>query len=231
MDLEKLTDRARGFLQAAQTIAAREHQQRITPAHLLKALLDDEQGMAAGLISAAGGDAKAAQAAVDALVAKIPSVTGSGATSAPGVDGDTMRVLDQAGEVAEQAVLVPPVEAHAIVVTGVEPVLLLGRLPVVERQNRALDEPSRLPHLLLHALGRPWPRHGPGQDHLPIPGRQPARNPGARDGLRRGAALGHGTVGRRRRALQWLAAGVAMVTLGAYLLAVFTGPVTRIIAF
>ena len=42
MDLEKLTDRARGFLQAAQTIAVREHHQRITPAHYLKALLDDE---------------------------------------------------------------------------------------------------------------------------------------------------------------------------------------------
>ena len=58
MDLEKLTDRARGFLQAAQTIAVREHHQRIAPAHLLKALLDDEQGMAAGLIDAAGGDAQ-----------------------------------------------------------------------------------------------------------------------------------------------------------------------------
>ena len=51
MDFEKLTDRARGFLQAAQTIAVREHHQRIAPAHLLKALLDDEQGMAAGLIA------------------------------------------------------------------------------------------------------------------------------------------------------------------------------------
>ena len=56
MDFEKLTDRARGFLQAAQTIAVREHHQRIAPAHLLKALLDDEQGMAAGLINAAFGD-------------------------------------------------------------------------------------------------------------------------------------------------------------------------------
>ncbi|MES2000964.1 MAG: ATP-dependent chaperone ClpB [Pseudomonadota bacterium] len=103
MDLEKLTDRARGFLQAAQTIAVREHQQRIAPAHLLKALLDDEQGMAAGLIDAAGGDGKAAKREADALVAKIPSVTGSGATSAPGLDGDTMRILDQAGEIAKKA--------------------------------------------------------------------------------------------------------------------------------
>src|SRR6476659_6777851 len=103
MDFEKLTDRARGFIQAAQTIAVREHHQRIAPAHLLKALLDDEQGMAAGLIQAAGGDAKAAQREADALVAKIPSVTGSGATSAPGIDGDTIRILDQAEQVAKKA--------------------------------------------------------------------------------------------------------------------------------
>ncbi len=103
MDLEKLTERARGFLQAAQTIAVREHHQRIVPAHLLKALLDDEQGMAAGLIEAAGGDAATARREADALVAKIPSVTGSGATSAPALDGDTMRILDQAGEVAKKS--------------------------------------------------------------------------------------------------------------------------------
>src|SRR5438046_1990563 len=103
MDFEKLTDRARVVLQAAQTIAVREHHQRIAPAHLLKALLDDEQGMAAGLINAAGGDAKAAQREVDQLVAKIPAVTGSGATQAPALDGDTIRVLDQAEQIAKKA--------------------------------------------------------------------------------------------------------------------------------
>src|SRR5947208_3788491 len=103
MDFEKLTDRARGFLQAAQTIAVREHHQRIAPAHLLKALLDDEQGMAAGLIEAAGGDAKAAKREVDLLVAKVPSVTGTGATQAPGIDGDTIRILDQAEQIATKA--------------------------------------------------------------------------------------------------------------------------------
>ncbi|HET7816251.1 MAG TPA: ATP-dependent chaperone ClpB [Sphingomicrobium sp.] len=103
MDLEKLTDRSRGFLQAAQTIAARENHQRIAPAHLLKALLDDEQGMAAGLIEAAGGDPRTARREADALVARIPSVTGSGATQAPGIDGDTIRILDQASEVAKKA--------------------------------------------------------------------------------------------------------------------------------
>ena len=104
MDFEKLTDRARGFLQAAQTIAVREHHQRIAPAHLLKALLEDEQGMAAGLIEAAGGDAEGrASEKSTQLVAKIPAVTGSGATQAPGIDGDTIRILDQAEQIANKA--------------------------------------------------------------------------------------------------------------------------------
>ena len=56
MNLEKFTDRAKGFLQSAQTVAIRMSHQRIGPEHLLKALLEDEQGMASGLIKAAGGD-------------------------------------------------------------------------------------------------------------------------------------------------------------------------------
>ena len=103
MDLDKLTDRARGFLQAAQTIAVRENHQRITPAHYLKALLDDEQGMAVGLINAAGGDGAMARREVDAIVAKEPAVTGSGATSAPGIDGGLLRILDRAQEIATKA--------------------------------------------------------------------------------------------------------------------------------
>ena len=103
MDLEKLTDRARGFLQAAQTIAVREHHQQIRPAHYLKALLDDEQGMAARLIEEAGGDGKIARREADALVTKIPTVTGSGATSAPGIDGDLIRLLDQAQAISTKA--------------------------------------------------------------------------------------------------------------------------------
>lgn len=58
MNLERFTDRAKGFLQSAQTVAIRMNHQRIAPEHMLKALLEDEQGMAAGLIQAAGGDAK-----------------------------------------------------------------------------------------------------------------------------------------------------------------------------
>ena len=103
MDLEKLTDRSRGFLQAAQTIAVRENHQRITPAHYLKALLDDELGMAIGLINAAGGDGAMARREIDAIVAKEPAVTGSGASSAPGMDGGLLRILDRAQEIAAKA--------------------------------------------------------------------------------------------------------------------------------
>jgi ATP-dependent Clp protease ATP-binding subunit ClpB len=95
MDVEKFTERARGFLQAAATIAIREFHQRITPEHLLKALLDDEEGAAAGLIRAAGGDPKAALAGVEAELAKQPKVQGSGAGQ-PQLTPELVRVLDAA---------------------------------------------------------------------------------------------------------------------------------------
>ena len=103
MDLEKFTDRAKGFLQSAQTVAVRMNHQRITPEHLLKALLEDKEGMAAGLIKAAGGDAPTAVREVDAALAKVPAVSGSGASQPPGLDNDAMRVLDQAEQVAQKA--------------------------------------------------------------------------------------------------------------------------------
>ena len=102
MDIEKLTERARGFLQAAQTIAIREFHQQITPQHLLKALLDDEEGAAAGLIRAAGADPVAAKREVDAEVARLPVVKGSGAGQ-PQVTPELMRVLDAAQQQATKA--------------------------------------------------------------------------------------------------------------------------------
>ena len=102
MDFEKLTERARGFVQAAQTIAVREYNQQITPEHLLKALLDDEEGAASGLIRTAGGDPAAAKLAVDAAVARIPKVQGSGAGQ-PGITPDLVRVLDTAQTQATKA--------------------------------------------------------------------------------------------------------------------------------
>ena len=103
MNLEKFTDRAKGFLQAAQTVAIRMSHQRIASEHLLKALLEDEQGMASGLIRTAGGDAPAALRAIDAALAKIPQVSGGGAQVTPGFDNDAIRVLDQAEQVAQKA--------------------------------------------------------------------------------------------------------------------------------
>ncbi|MDJ0277226.1 ATP-dependent chaperone ClpB [Sphingomonas sp. 2R-10] len=103
MNLEKFTDRAKGFLQAAQTVAIRNSHQRISPEHILKALLDDDQGMASGLIAAAGGDARRANAETDAALTKVPSVSGSGAQSSPGLDNDTVRLLDQAEQIATKA--------------------------------------------------------------------------------------------------------------------------------
>jgi ATP-dependent Clp protease ATP-binding subunit ClpB len=103
MNLEKFTDRAKGFLQSAQTVAIRMSHQRIAPEHLLKALLEDEQGMASGLIGAAGGDAKRALGETDAALARIPAVSGGGAQQTPGLDNDAVRVLDSAEQVAAKA--------------------------------------------------------------------------------------------------------------------------------
>ncbi|MFN4038985.1 MAG: ATP-dependent chaperone ClpB [Erythrobacter sp.] len=103
MNLEKFTDRAKGFLQSAQTVAIRLNHQRITPLHILKALLEDSEGMAAGLIQRAGGEASLAAGAVDAGLAKIPSVTGSGAQATPGLDNDAVRLLDSAEQLADKA--------------------------------------------------------------------------------------------------------------------------------
>ena len=103
MNLEKFTDRAKGFLQSAQTVAIRMNHQRITPEHILKALLEDNEGMAAGLIERAGGSAGTAQAEVDKALAKIPAVSGSGAQAAPGFENDAVRLLDKAEQISAKA--------------------------------------------------------------------------------------------------------------------------------
>ncbi len=102
MDLEKFTERSRGFLQAAQTIATREYHQRLTPEHLLKALLDDEEGAAAGLIRAASGDPQAARLLVEAELARLPKVQGGGAGHAQATP-ELVRLLDAAQQDAKKA--------------------------------------------------------------------------------------------------------------------------------
>jgi ATP-dependent Clp protease ATP-binding subunit ClpB len=103
MNLDKFTDRAKGFLQSAQTIAIRMNHQRISQAHIVKALLEDSEGMASGLITRAGGQPQVAASEIDALLGKIPQVSGGGAQQTPGLDNDTVRLLDSAEQIAEKS--------------------------------------------------------------------------------------------------------------------------------
>ncbi|MDA5192341.1 ATP-dependent chaperone ClpB [Govanella unica] len=102
MDFEKYTERARGFIQSAQGLAIRSGHQRFTPEHLLKVLLDDEEGLAAGLIKAAGGDARRALQEVERKLEALPKVEGAGSGQlymAP----ETARLFDNAQKIAEKA--------------------------------------------------------------------------------------------------------------------------------
>ena len=102
MNLEKFTERSRGFLQEAQNRALRTGHQQLTPEHLLKTLLDDQEGLAANLIRAAGGDAGGAEQAVDQALDRLPKVEGSGAGQVY-LSSDLARVLESAEQVAEKA--------------------------------------------------------------------------------------------------------------------------------
>ena len=102
MNLEKYTERARGFIQSAQSLALREGHQQFTPEHILKVLLDDEEGLCAGLIDKAGGRSKDALAQVELALGKLPKVQGSGAGQlylAP----TTARLFDNAEKIADKA--------------------------------------------------------------------------------------------------------------------------------
>ncbi|MCW5773042.1 MAG: ATP-dependent chaperone ClpB [Rhodospirillaceae bacterium] len=101
MNFENYTERARGFVQAAQGVALRANHQQLTPEHLLKALLEDEEGMAANLISAAGGNPEAAVAAVDQALAKLPKISGQGAQ--PYATPEIARLFDNAQQIAKKA--------------------------------------------------------------------------------------------------------------------------------
>jgi ATP-dependent Clp protease ATP-binding subunit ClpB len=101
MDLNKFTERARGFVQAAQTIAMREEHQRLTPEHILKALMDDDQGLASNLISRSGGIPARVVEALDVAIAKIPQVSGDAAQVY--LDGTTGKVLAEAEKLAQKA--------------------------------------------------------------------------------------------------------------------------------
>ncbi len=102
MNIEKYTERARGFVQSAQSLALREGHQQFTPEHVLKVLLDDDQGLAAGLIDKAGGRSREALIQTEIALSKMPKVQGSGAGQlylAP----TTARIFDSAEKIAEKA--------------------------------------------------------------------------------------------------------------------------------
>ncbi len=100
MNLEKFTERSRGFLQAAQTIAVRENHQRLAPEHLLKAIMDYDQGMAANLIRRAGGEPARVSQAVALALGKLPKVTGD---AQPFMDPGLVKVLDESEKLAKKA--------------------------------------------------------------------------------------------------------------------------------
>jgi ATP-dependent Clp protease ATP-binding subunit ClpB len=102
MDIEKFTERSKGFIQAAQGLALRRGHQRLTPEHLLKTLLDDKEGLAANLIRASGGQPELALAAVDTALDKLPKVEGAGAGQVY-LSPELARVLDNAEEQAKKA--------------------------------------------------------------------------------------------------------------------------------
>jgi ATP-dependent Clp protease ATP-binding subunit ClpB len=141
MNLEKFTERSRGFLQAAQTIAMRESHQRLAPEHLLKALMDDEQGLSSNLIRRAGGEPARVSEALALTMAKMPKVTGD---AQPFMDPALSRVLDEAEKVAKKAGdSFVPVErilmAMALVTSKAKEALDTGAV-TAQKLNTAINE-------------------------------------------------------------------------------------------
>ncbi len=101
MDIEKFTERARGFIQSAQSLALREGNQQFVPEHLLKVLIDDEEGLAARLINASGGNDKSVRTGIEAALKKLPKVQGGSGQVYLGQD--TAKLLDNAESVAKKA--------------------------------------------------------------------------------------------------------------------------------
>ncbi|MEM1372515.1 MAG: Clp protease N-terminal domain-containing protein, partial [Pseudomonadota bacterium] len=102
MNFENYTDRAKGFVQSAQSLALREGHQQFSTEHLLKVLLDDEEGLAAGLINKAGGDAKQALQATEIELKNRPQVSGGGAGQLY-LSQELAKLFETASQIAEKA--------------------------------------------------------------------------------------------------------------------------------
>jgi ATP-dependent Clp protease ATP-binding subunit ClpB len=142
VELERYTDRAKGFLQSAQELALRSDHQRLSPEHLLKVLLEDKDGLCANLIAAAGGDPKRALAGVEAELAKLPKVEGAGAGQVY-MSAEVARLFDHAEQLA--------VKAGDAFVT-VERLLLALTLAQGTGAARALSEANLTPQALNAAI-------------------------------------------------------------------------------
>jgi ATP-dependent Clp protease ATP-binding subunit ClpB len=154
MNFEKYTERARGFVQSAQTYALGQGHQQFAPEHLLKVLLDDSEGMAAGLIERAGGRAKDARLATEAALARMPKVSGGsgqlylGQTLAK-VFATAEQVADKAGDsfvTVERLLLALAMEkdaptARILADAGVTPTTLNGAINDI-RKGRTADSAS-----------------------------------------------------------------------------------------
>ncbi len=101
MDIEKFTERARGFIQSAQSLALREGNQQFTPEHLLKVLIDDEEGLAARLITAAGGRDNQVRSGVESALKKLPKVQGG--SGQVYLSQAAAKLLDNAEQIAKKA--------------------------------------------------------------------------------------------------------------------------------
>ncbi|MGO4319283.1 ATP-dependent chaperone ClpB [Agrobacterium sp. MCAB5] len=102
MNIEKFTDRAKGFIQSAQSLAMRDGNPQFNSLHLLKVLLDDNEGLVAGLIDRSGGNARTVHAATEGALEKLPKVSGSGAGQVY-MASELARIFDAAEKIAEKA--------------------------------------------------------------------------------------------------------------------------------
>jgi ATP-dependent Clp protease ATP-binding subunit ClpB len=144
LDLEKYTERARGFVQTAQTLALREGHQQLTPLHLLKVLLDDAEGLAASLIEASDGDARRALGGAETELAKLPKVEGSGAGQVY-LGPETARLFEQAEQIAKKAgdsfVTVETLLLALTLSAGTAAAKVLGQAGVTAQNlNRAIND-------------------------------------------------------------------------------------------
>ena len=146
MDIEKFTERSKGFIQAAQGLALRRGHQRLTPEHLLKTLLDDKEGLAANLIRAAGGQPELALAAVDTALGKLPTVEGAGAGQVY-LSPELARVLENAEEQAKKAgdsfVAAERVLIALAIVPGTAANILKSAAVTPAALNRAIEDLRR----------------------------------------------------------------------------------------